>query len=173
MAQNHAAPAQPRVLAVVRAGTAVPESGPATVPPVLTAGTALGTAAVPVPAEVVPLTVPERTRLAVAHWGGTAASGAGKMWLHPDRMVHALWHGRPESMAEHYAYVRAREWVPPELGRKWRVAVTVAGIVFHVLIGAPLGIVSRITGAASKRPLRFLLLTAFLLLAFFLLSHYL
>src|ERR1700678_422916 len=112
MAQNHAAPAASRALAVVRAGTdAVPESGQ----PVLNAGTGTSTEAVPVPADVVALTVPERTRLAGAHWGGAAANGAGQLWLHPGRLVHVLYTGKPGSLAEHRAYVKSREWVPPEL----------------------------------------------------------
>lgn len=137
-------------------------------------GTRGGTRPIAVPdAEVVSLSAAERSRLTVAHWAGTAANGAGQLWLHPGRMVHALWHGSPESMAEQYAYVRSREWVPPELGGKWAAAITIIGIAFHVLIGAPLGIVSRITGAAAKRPLRFLLLAAFLGAVFLILPNYL
>ena len=56
-------------------------------------------------AEVVPLTPAEHSRLAVAHWAEIAANGAGQLWLHPGRLGHTLWTGRPGSMAEHWDHI--------------------------------------------------------------------
>jgi hypothetical protein len=156
MAQSNAVPV-PRVLAVVRDGTgAVP---------------GLSTEPVPVPAAGVPMTVPERGRLAVAHWAGTAANGAGQLWLHPGRVLHVLWHGKPESMAEHRAYVKSRAWVPPELTGKPAAVIAVAGILYHLLIARPVKAAARIADASAERPLRMIMLAAFITALAFILPH--
>ena len=82
-------------------------------------------------AEVVPLTPVEHGRLAVAHWVSTAANGAGQLWLNPGRLGHTLWMGRPGSMAEHWGYIKAHPWVPPELDGKAAKVLTVAGVVLY------------------------------------------
>jgi hypothetical protein len=121
-----------------------------------------GTAPIPVSvpgAEVVPLSPAERTRLAAAHWAGIAANGAGQLWLHPGRVVYVLWHGKPESMAEHRAYVKSREWVPEELrGHRPGGFIAAAGIVYHLAIARPVKAAARIVDAAAERPLRLLML---------------
>jgi len=107
------------------------------------------------------MSVPERCRLAVTHWAGTVASTAGQLWLHRGRVLYVLWHGKPESMAEHRAYVKSRAWVPQDLTGKPATVITVAGIIYHLLIGRPLKAAARIIDAAAERPLRLLMLAAF------------
>ncbi len=110
---------------------------------------------------VVPMSARERTGSAVTHWAGTAADGAGQLWLNPGRVLHVLWHGKPESMAEHRAYIRSRAWVPPELTGKSAAVITVAGILYHLLIARPVKTAARIVDGAADRPLRLLLLAVF------------
>jgi hypothetical protein len=110
------------------------------------------------------MSVPERTRLAVAGWAGTAAEGAGQLWLHPDRVIHSLWHGKPASMAEHRAYMKSRAWVPPELTGKPAAVIAWAGILYHLLIARPLKAVARTVDVAADRPLRLLMLIVFVLI---------
>jgi hypothetical protein len=183
MAQDHAAPrmlfALPTVTGPGNSNGPVP---PVTVPVTL-AGSVTGNAgehaagAVTEPMETlgsaVPMTAPERARLAVTHWGGTAATGAGQMWLHPGRLVHGLYNGKPGSLAEHRAYVKSREWVPPELDGKAAAFIAVTGIAYHLLIARPLKAGALTVSASADRPLRLAGLIAFLAVAFFLLANYL
>ena len=160
MAQSN--PAAPRAPFLLRPGTGetVPGPEPATVPLARDAGTGPGTA-VPAP---VPMSVPERARLAVNRWAGTVANGAGQLWLHPDRVLYVLWHGKPGSMAEHRAYVKSRAWVPAELSGKPAAVIAVAGIVYHLIIARPLKAIARTVDAAAERPLRLLGLVVFVLI---------
>lgn len=173
MAQHN--PAAPRLFALPAAtgadpGNADPGSvtqpvtGPVTLPltsVTVTSNTA-GTDAHPeATVAVVPLTVPERASLAVTHWGSTAANGAGQLWLNPGRILHALWYGRPETMAEHRAYIKSRAWVPKELGGKSRKVVVFLGVAYHLLIARPIKAAARTVDASAERPLRLLMLTAF------------
>jgi hypothetical protein len=119
--------------------TPVPVTGPVTVPltPVAVTGNSgeRVTELAASNAEVVPLTPAERTRLAVTHWAGTAANGAGQLWLHPGRLGYALYHGKPNSMAERRAYVKSRAWVPPGLDGKAAKVIAAEGIAFHWVAG--------------------------------------
>ena len=174
MTEQRATPVPPRALFVLRGGAgtgdAVPEASPATVPAPLEASTGDGTEVQPVPASV-PMTVPERTRLAVAHWAGIAANGAGQLWLHPGRLGHTLWTGRPGSMAEHWDHIKSRAWVPPELDGKPAAFITIAGIVLYS-IAAILQIPLLILYAALDRMLRLTGLTVLLIvLAVFVVPH--
>ena len=127
------------------------------------AGNAVAVTAFPeTPGGAVPMTLPQRGRHAVSHWAGTAAEGAGQLWLNPGRVLHVLWHGKPESMAEHHAYVRSRAWVPRELSGKPAAVIAWAGIIYHLLIACPLKGAARIVDAAAERPLRLLMLAAFI-----------
>ena len=119
----------------------------------------------------VPMTLPQRGRHAVSHWAGTAAEGAGKLWLNPGRVLHVLWHGKPESMAEHRAYVKSRAWVPPELTGKSAAVITVAGILYHLLIARPVKTAARIVDGAADRPLRMLMLAVFVSALILILLH--
>lgn len=153
-------PLPQRTLFVVHPGTGgVPadstELPPAPVPP---PGT--GAAAVPVLASSpVRMAVPERAVLAARHWAGTAA---GELWFKPDRVAFVLWHGKPESMAEHRAYIKSRAWVPPEMTGKSAALIAFAGIAYHLLIARPVKAAARTADAAAERPLRFLMLAVFL-----------
>jgi hypothetical protein len=88
------------------------------------------------------------------------AAAAYELWLHPDRLVHSLWHGRPESVAEHFAYMKSRAWVPEELEGRKASFIAWAGLAYHVLIAWPLVSACKIVHAAAVRPLRFLCLAA-------------
>ena len=112
--------------------------------------------------------VPERARLAVTHWAGTAANGAGQLWLRPGRVLYVLWHPEPETMAAHRAYVRSMAWVPPELAGKSAAVIAWAGIAYHVLIGHPVKFAMKAVQKAAanidrdaERPLRMLMLAGF------------
>ncbi len=158
MAEQHAAPVTRPGLRVVTGAVTAPA----------------GSGETPVAAgAVVPMRASERAGNAVRHWAGTAASGAGQLWLHPGRLVHGLYTGKPGSLAEHRAYVKSRAWVPPELDGKAASFIAVAGIVYHLLIARPLKAAALTVSASADRPLRLAGLTAFLTVAFLLLSHYL
>jgi hypothetical protein len=100
------------------------------------------------------MTVPERAALAGKHWASTAANGAGQLWLHPDRLGHSLYHGKPGSLAEHRAYIKSREWVPPDLDGKAAKFIGGSGVVYHLLIARPLKAACLMVSAAAERPLR-------------------
>jgi hypothetical protein len=151
MTEQRATPTPLIGLRLLRGDTAAPGTGVAdtdtapgtkgdtraTQEPVSVSGAGGGTAPVPLPGtEVVPLTPAERTRLTVTHWAGTAANGAGQLWLHPGRVGHALYHGKPDSMAERRVYVKSRAWVPPELKDDLSGKLIAAeGIAFHWVAG--------------------------------------
>lgn len=162
MTGQRATQTPPRALFVLRGGDstgtgdAVPGPEPVTVPLMVSggteAGTGPGTAPSPVPAAV-PMTVPERAVLAGKHWASTAADGAGQLWLHPDRLGHSLYNGKPGSMAEHRAYIKSRRWVPPDLDGKAAKFIAGTGIVFYAITGI-LQIPLLILYAALDRMLR-------------------
>ena len=110
---------------------------------------------------VVPMQASERAGNAVRRGAGTAARIAGRLWLNPGRVGHALWNGKPETMAEHFAHVKSRAWVPPEMTGKPATFIALAGIAYHLLIGCPVKAVARTVDAAAERPLRLLMLAAF------------
>lgn len=174
MAQTNGIPAARRALFALPAvtgagpGNAGPEPVTGPVTPFSASASITGNTGV-----VVPMTLPERSRHAVAHWAGTAANGAGQLWLHPGRLVHGFYNGKPGSLAEHRAYVKSREWVPPELGGKAATVIAFAGIIYHLLIARPLKAAALTVSASADRPLRLAGLTAFLGIAFLLLPHYL
>ena len=165
MTQDHATPVPRRTLAIVHAGT---EAGPAPVPPVLGPSTEPGTA-VPAPAgTVAPMSAAERAGTAVRYRAAKVAAVARELWFHPDRLAHAMWNGKPESLAGYWAYICSRAWVPPEL-TGWKAAVIAwAGFAYHALIGWPLACAGKLLGAAAVRPMRMLCLTALLAVLIFL-----
>jgi hypothetical protein len=161
MAERHAPPALPPALRLLPGDTAAPGSaapGTDTVPP-----------AVPVPpAVLVPMSGASRARVALKHRARGAGTAARELWFHPDRLAHSMWQGRPESMAEHFAYMRSRAWVPPEL-TGWKAALIAwAGFAYHVLIGWPLKCAAKLLDTAAGRPLRLACLIAFLAVLVFL-----
>jgi hypothetical protein len=161
MSEQRATPAPLRGLRLLRGDTKGDTAGGDT------ADTKGDTAPIPVSAPgagIVPLSPAERIRLAVAGWAGTAAGAVGQLWLHPDRVLYVLWHGKPGSMAEHRAYVKSRAWVPAELSGKPAKVLAVLGIFYHLVIARPVKAVARMADAAAERPLRLLMLAAFILI---------
>lgn len=129
-------------------------------------------APVPVPAGVRPVTVPERTAGVVKRAGTAALEAVRELWLHPDRLLYVMWHGKPESMAEHRAYMKSRAWVPPGMDGKPGKAVIGAGLFYHLIIGRPLLAVANTVGGAAVRPLRLLCLAVLAVVLFVLLARY-
>lgn len=152
------------------AGSVAPGTEP--VPPAEPGGaTALPVS--PGTSAVSPLSAADRTGLAARHWQAAVANGAGQLWLKPDRVGHVLLNGRPETMAEHWAYMRSREWVPEDLrGEGWGKFLAGAGVLYHVAIAAPVKATARMVDAAAERPLRLSILAAVVLvLVFAVLPH--
>jgi hypothetical protein len=120
---------------------------------------------------IVPMTPAERAQLAARHWVTLAANGAGQLWLHPDRLGHSLYNGKPGSMAEHRAYIKSRGWVPPDLDGKAAKFIGGAGVVFYAITGV-LQIPLLILYAALDRMLRTAgLIAAVLIFVFAILPH--
>lgn len=131
----------------------VPPPVPGPVPP--------GTA--PASAALVPLSAASRASAALRHH-------AGELWLHPDRLLHSLYHGKPGSMAEHMAYLKSAAWVPEEMTGKPRTFLAAAGIAYHVIVAWPLKLAAKAIDSAADRPLRLTAFAAFLVL-FIVLAH--
>ena len=62
---------------------------------------------------VMPMRRAERAGAVTRRAGSAIAEAVRELWLHPDRLLYVMWHGKPESMAEHRAYMKSRAWVPP------------------------------------------------------------
>jgi hypothetical protein len=106
--------------------------------------------------EVARLTVAEHAGVALRHWGGGAAAAVTELWLKPDRLLHALYHGKPMSAAEQVAYVKSREWVPVELrGTRTGWWIWFLGVAHQAVIAVPVKNACRAIGAAADKPLRF------------------
>jgi hypothetical protein len=141
---------------------------------------ASGTRAVPVPAGVSPVTVPERAAGAIGRAGTGALEAARELWLHPDRFLHVILHGKAETMRQHRAHVKSRAWVPDGMDGGARKAVIAAGIAHHLIVARPLkASMKAVKFAAEKvdqaadRPLRLYLTAVLVLVLFFLLARYL
>ena len=135
-------------------------------------GTSTGVASVP-PAAVVPVSPATRTALAVKRAGTGAVQAARELWLHPDRLLYVMWHGKPESMAEHRGYMKSRAWVPPGMGGGAEKTVIWAGLFYHLVIARPLKAAAKTVDAAADRPLRLLCLVLLAVVLVFLLARYL
>lgn len=108
-----------------------------------------------------------------ARAGAAALEAVRELWLHPDRLLYVMWHGKPESMAEHRAYMKSRAWAPPGMDGKPEKAVIGAGLFYHLLIARPLLAAANTLGAAAVRPLRLLCLAVLVVVLFVLLARYL
>jgi len=167
MAHDHATPVPSRALfmlhGVAGTGDAVPGVSPATVP--VEASTSDGTEVQSVPASV-PMTVPERARLAGKHWA--VACRDLPEWarepFHPlARLFDDLCHGRPRTLAEQHAYAKTRAWVHRDLtGRPARVTLT-GGLIYHRAIAPPIKAVAKAVDGAADYPLRLLGLAVFVI----------
>jgi hypothetical protein len=108
------------------------------------------------------------------------ARHAADLWLRPDRLLYVAWHGKPESMAEHRAYMKSRAWVPPGMGGGAEKAVIAAGLAHHLLVARPLkASMKAVKFAAEKvdqaadRALTFYLVAIFVIGLIVLLARYL
>lgn len=146
-------------------GDAVPAAGPAPVPDPAVAGTAPSTDRAVLAASGVPMTVPERARLAVR--------SAAAVWEPYVGFARMLLTAKPASMAEHRAHIKSRAWVPPELNGKAATVIAWAGILHHLLINRPVKAAALMVGAAADKTLRLYALAATVVVLFILLSHYL
>jgi len=155
----------PLELVAPRTGTA-DGTGLAPVPPTPVPDAGTG---VPVPGgTVAPMTAAERAGTTARYRAAKVAAAASELWFHPDRLAHSMWQGRPESMAEHFAYMRSRAWVPAELQGRKAAFIAWAGLAYHVLIGWPLKCAAKLLDTAAGRPLRLACLVAFLAVLVFL-----
>ena len=137
-------------------------------------------AAVPVPAGVRPVTVPERAAAAVRRGGTATLKAVRELWLLPDRFLHVIIHGRAETMAEHRAHIKSRDWVPPGMTGTPEKAVIGAGLCHHLVIARPLkASMKTVKFAAEKvdqaadRPLRLYLTVILIVALIVLLARYL
>lgn len=167
MAHDAATAPLPRATLRLLPGSASTEDNPAQPVPVPDPVPSTGTepAAVLVPtAAVTRITPAERAALA-------AQSYATELWTGPGALLHSLRHGKAETLAQHRAYIKSRDWVPGDLnGTRARNAITVLGLVYHWLIGQPLKALAKAikfaaekTDEAAERPLRLIGLLAPLL----------
>lgn len=122
---------------------------------------------------VMPMRRVERTGAVTRRAGNAVVRTVRELWLHPDRLLYVMWHGKPESMAEHRAYMKSRAWVPPGMDGKPEKAVIGAGLFYHLIIARPLKAAAKTVDAAADRPLRLLCLAAFVIVLFVLLARYL
>lgn len=122
---------------------------------------------------VMPMRRAERAGAVTRRAGSAVAEAARELWLHPDRLLYVMWHGKPESMAEHRAYMKSRAWVPPGMDGGAEKAVTGAGLFYHLLIARPLLAAANTVAAAAVRPLRLLCLAVLVLVLIVLLARYL
>jgi hypothetical protein len=114
----------------------------------------------------------ERAGAVTRRAGSAIAETIRELWLHPDRLLYVMWHGKPESMAEHRAYMKSRAWVPPEMTGGAEKAVIGAGLFYHLLIARPLKAAAKTVDAAADRPLRLLCLAVFVTVLIVLLARY-
>jgi hypothetical protein len=121
---------------------------------------------------VVPVTVPERVTAAAKRAGTAALEAVRELWLHPGRLLHVMWHGKPESMAEHSAYIQSAAWVPEEMTGRPAKFLIAAGIAYHLIIARPLKAVAKTVDAAADRPLRLLCLAVLVIALIVLLARY-
>lgn len=101
---------------------------PEAVTPSAITAPATGNGSEPEPVAVVPMRRVERA-------GNALRRHAAELWLHPDRLLHSLYHGRPGSMAGHIAGTRSLRWVPPDMTGKPRTFLVVAGIAYRMTAG--------------------------------------
>jgi hypothetical protein len=129
---------------------------------------------------VMPMRRAERAGAVTRRAGNAVAEAARELWLHPDRFLHVIIHGRAETMAEHRAYVKSRAWVPGGMTGTAEKVVTAAGIAHYLIVARPLkAAMKAVKFAAEKveqsadRALRFYLVTAFVIVLIVLLARYL
>lgn len=170
MAEHSTTPAPVRGLRLLKGDTQGDTAGGDTAAD--TQGDTAGdTAPIPVSvpgAGIVPLSYAERARLVVTGRAGAAAGIAGRIWAPFGRALRSVLHPEAETLAEHRAYTRSRDWVPPELTGKQAAVIAWAGIAYHVLIGHPLKFAMKSVVKAAQnvdqaadRPIRLFMFAVF------------
>ena len=131
----------------------------------------------PAGASVAPLSVADRGGVAMKRAGSAVAEAIRELWLHPDRLVHVIIHGKAETMAAHRAYVKSRGWMPKGLDGGWVAAV---GLAHYLVIARPLkASMKAVKFAAEKvdqaadRAVVFYPILIFIVVLFVLLARYL
>jgi len=102
-----------------------------------TAGTADGDAALPGLQPIGrPMTAGERAARLARHW----AAAVRRDVMRPGELPHAIWHGKPESLAEIHAYAVSRAWVPD--GQEGLLAPALGAVYSHTIAkgGVALGL---------------------------------
>jgi hypothetical protein len=129
---------------------------------------------------VMPMRRAERAGAVTRRAGNAVAEAVRELWLHPDRLLYVAWHGKPESMAGHRAYMKSRAWVPPGMDGGWEATVATIGLIHYLVIARPLkASMKAVKFAAEKveqaadRAVVFYLVLAFVLILIFLLHRYL
>lgn len=129
---------------------------------------------------VMPMRRAERAGAVTRRAGNAVAEAVRELWLHPDRLVHVIIHGKAETMTEHRAYVKSRAWVPKGLDGAWEATVVIVGLAHYLIIAGPLkASMKAVKFAAEKveqaadRAVVFYLVLVFILVLFVLLARYL
>ena len=102
-----------------------------------------------------PMTAGERAARLARHWLASAREEA----MRPGELPHAIWHGKPESLAEIHDYAVSRAWVPD--GYEGSLAPALGALYSHTVAkgGTALGLsIVWVTARALR-------LTTFLLVA--------
>lgn len=114
-----------------------------------------GISAAPVPGGTVPPGTALVRMSAAERAGKSLAHHARELWLNPGRLLYVLWNGKPESMGEHFAYMKSGAWVPEEIDGPLAKVLITAGLAFHLIVAWPLKAAAKSLDAAASRPLRF------------------
>src|SRR5690349_22663094 len=100
---------------------------------------------------VIPMRRGERAGAVTRRAGNAIAEAVRELWLHPDRFLHVIIHGKAETMAEHRAYVESRAWVPKGLDGGWEAAVTFIGLAHYLVIARPLKVSMKAVEFAAEK----------------------
>jgi len=102
-----------------------------------------------------PMTAAERAGRLGRHWLAMARAEA----VRPGGLAHAIWHGKPESLAELHRYTTSRAWVPE--GHEGAIVPAAGALYGHTIAkgGAALGLLITWVTARMLRLALFLLVT--------------
>jgi hypothetical protein len=107
-----------------------------------------------------PMTAGERSARLARHWAASARAAA----MRPGELPHAVWHGKPESLAELHHYAVSRAWVPD--GHEGSLAPALGALYSHTVAkgGAALGLSIAWVTARALRLITFLLVAGLVVL---------
>jgi hypothetical protein len=115
--------------------------------PVLDAGTGDGEAGEE-------LTPGEQITIVVRHWIFMITQTLARLTTEKTGVIFGLWHAKPESCAEHHAYVSSGRWVPEAAQDAFAEFLRIAGKIDGWLIGKPLVVLGNSISGIGARPLR-------------------